>query len=80
MPKTIEERFFQDPQWYLVEDAIKEYVEPLRDLLTIDVSKDAEDVKAQVIGRITAYQNLDKFLQDSKIVHKPLTEIKNTFR
>ncbi len=81
MLKTVQERFLQDPQWHLVEDIIKEYVDPLRDILTVDVSKDAEDVKAQVIGRQKAYENLTKFLEDAKIVSKPaLIDKKNIFR
>lgn len=78
---SIRERFFQDPEWGLVIDEIAKYIDPMRDLLTIDVSKDAEDVKAQVIARQIAFSNLDKFLQDSKVTYKPLSENKpNKFR
>ncbi len=80
MLNTIQERFFKDPQWHLVEDAIKDYVIPLRDILTVDVTQSAEDVKAQVIGRQLSFKNLERFLQDSKIISKPLADNKNIWR
>lgn len=68
MPKTIQERFFQDPEWHLVEELIREYINPLLDMSTIDTSQPAEAVKAEIIGRNLAYDSLNKFLEQSKLV------------
>jgi hypothetical protein len=78
--KTVQERFYQDPEWGQVEDLIIEFMTPLLDMSTIDTSQPAENVKAEVIGRRLAYDALSKFVQGSKIVNKPLPEHKNTFR
>jgi hypothetical protein len=51
----------------------------MRDVLTIDASLDADTVRAEVLSRQLAYKRLDKFLQDAKVVSKPLSNINNTF-
>ena len=72
--KKLHDKFFTDPDWKHVEDIILKYIEPLRDILLVDTSKDSEDVKAQVIARQTSYKNLTKFLSDAKVVTKKLED------
>ncbi len=61
--KTIPTRFRQDPEWYQVEEIIKEFIDPLINLLEVDTSMPAEDVKADVIGRVKAYEALQGFIR-----------------
>lgn len=77
--QTITTRFFQDPEWKQVEDMIMEYVEPLKDFNTIDLSQPAEHVKAEVIGRMLAYNALTRFLSETKLVNREIKPYKNPF-
>lgn len=78
--ETLITRFFQDPEWKNVEDMILKYIEPLRDFESIDLKQPAEHVKAEVIGRMLAYNSLKKFLEDTKLVNRPLKEYNNPFK
>lgn len=78
MPKTLQERFFSDPEWYQVEELIKSYIEPLLDMSTIDVSQPAEHVKAEIIGRRLAYDGLSKFIEQSNLVGKAKPKPENS--
>lgn len=82
-PQDLQEltgRFFQDPRWHLVEELILEYVEPLKDMESIDTSQPAEHVKAEIIGRMLAFNALSKFLNDTTLVSRPIKEFKNPFK
>lgn len=79
--KTVQERFYSDPEWYQVEEIIMEFINPLRDMSTIDTKQPSENVKAELIARTLAYDSLIKFVQESKLVNKPLSDNKqNIFR
>jgi len=80
MPKTIQERFFQDPEWHLVEECIQEFITPLLDMSTIDTSQPSENVKAEIIGRTLAHDTLWKFLEQSKLVKGGIINQKSTFK
>jgi len=60
--KTIPQRFLTDPEWYQVEEVISEFVTPLLSIRDIDITARAEDVKAEVIGRLKAYEALEGFI------------------
>lgn len=60
--KTIPKRFLQDPEWYQVEEVVNEFVTPLLSIRDIDISMPAEDVKAEVIGKLKAYEALEGFI------------------
>lgn len=66
--KKIKEKFFSDPDWNLVEKIILSYIEPLKDILTVDITENADTVKAQVAGRKIAYESLHKFLKESRLL------------
>jgi len=74
LPLKLKEKFFNDPDWSHVENAIASFIEPMRDVLTIDATLDAESVRAEVLSRQIAYNKLDSFLQQAKITSKPLSE------
>lgn len=60
--KTIPKRFTDDPEWYAVEEVISEFITPLLSIQDIDITMPAEDVKAEVIGKLKAYQALEGFI------------------
>ena len=72
-------RFFNDPEWKNVEDMILEHIEPMKDFNTIDLKAPAEHVKAEIMGRMLAYNALRKFLNDTKLVNRELKEYKNPY-
>ncbi len=77
----LHEKFFSDPDWSLVQNAIMGYVEPLIDMSTVDTTQPAEHVKAEIIGRRLAYDALTKFLGDAQFVsRKDLPDNKNPFK
>jgi len=77
MPKTVQARFYQDPEWYQVEDIILEFINPLKDMSTIDTKQPAEHVKAEVIARRLAYESLIGFVRSSGLIRpEKLKDIK----
>ena len=65
--KTIPKRFFEDPEWYQVEEIVKEFIDPLINLLEIDITQPADEIKAEVIGRRKAYEALEGFIRSRGI-------------
>lgn len=80
--KTIPKRFLDDPNWSEVEDVINEFITPLLSIRDIDTTVSSEDVKAEVIGRLKAYEALEGFITSKGLVRSSkLAENKpNIFR
>lgn len=78
MPKTIQERFFNDPEWYQVTELIEKFLEPLRTNDTIDMTQSGEYVKAEIIVRRLLCKQLDDFCEQSKLLIKPKVEMKKS--
>jgi len=78
MPKTIQERFFNDPEWYQVEELVLSFINPLLEMDTIDTTQPAEAVKAEVIARRLSYETLMNFLNQSKIVGHNRPKVENS--
>lgn len=74
------QKFFSDPDWSKIEDMILVHIEPLKDMATIDLKQPAEHVKAEIIGRILAYNALLEFLNESKLVGRKLQKVTNPFQ
>lgn len=70
-------KFFTDPDWHLVEEVIRSYIEPLKDITGIDVKETADNVKAQVAGRIIAYQQMERFLKEAGILKERINTNKS---
>lgn len=68
MSKTLQARFYQDPEWYQVEELILEFINPLKDMSMIDTKQPAEHVKAEIIARGLAYDSLIGFVRNSGLV------------
>ena len=56
-------KFVQDPEWYIIENEIHAFIDPLITLESIDDKQSAEDVKAQVKANKSVYNKLDSFLR-----------------
>ncbi len=81
IPQEVKDRFFKDPQWYLMEQLILEFINPLLDMQTIDTKQPAEQIKAEVIGRKMSYDALSNFVRSSGMVSREVKEGKeNLFR
>lgn len=80
--KTIPKRFTEDPEWGQVEEVISEFITPLLSIRDIDITMPAEDVKAEVIGKLKAYEALEGFITSKGLVRSSkLAENKpNIFR
>jgi hypothetical protein len=80
--KTIPQSLMQHPDWYQLEDLVRDFIEPLRDLSTIDKTQSAEHIKAEVIARDMAYEALEDFAIASGMIRsKTLRENKpNIFK
>lgn len=64
----LKDKFFNDPDWVMMEELIRSYIEPLQNMKDIDVSQPAEHVKAEIIGRNHAYDALNNFMNDTRIL------------
>lgn len=73
-------KFFLDPDWVLVEEMLYEYIEPLRDISTIDLNRGSDAVMADVAGRQKAYDGITKFLKDCRILGKISKNNNNNFK
>lgn len=58
-------RLFQDPDWKFVEEMLREYIEPLKDIDYLELSDSATSLKGEIRVRKQTYQLLDKFLKDA---------------
>ena len=74
------DRIIQDPEWGKIEKLITGYAEEQLNIRTIDIKQPAEHVKAELVGRINAYNSMTQFLQDTKIVSNQIKSIKNPFK
>ena len=72
--------FFEHPDWVHMEDLIITYANSLLSMEDVDTSKPGEDVKAEVIGRLKAYETFCKFISDSKITGRPIIKKNNPFK
>jgi len=77
--QDLQKTFFQDPRWAEVEGLIMDYINPLIDMSTVDLTQPAEHVKAEIIGRTLAYNSLKDFLSSSKVISRPFKELKNNW-
>ena len=76
----LREKFYADPDWPVVEAQILAHIEPLKDMATLDLSQPAEHVKAEVIGRMLAYNSLAGFLRESGLVSREIKPFTNPYR
>ena len=80
MNRQIIEKFFNDPDWAQVETMLRSYCEPLVDMNNLDFTQNSTQFKAELRANLKVYNALSKFLQDSKVISRPLKDITNPFK
>lgn len=73
------QKFFTDPDWMIVEQMIRDYIEPLNTITDIDASQDADTVRGEVLARKISYERLTKFLQEVGLVRKIINKKPTNF-
>lgn len=66
--KKVEDKFFKDPDWHIVQEAVIRRLRALEGLASIDVTLPAEDVKCQVKGHKVAQDVLLEFFTECAII------------
>ncbi len=66
--KIIADKFIADPSWVLVEQMLNEYLEPLKDISSIDTKRSNDEIATEVKGRQITIEQLNKFLSQSRIL------------
>lgn len=61
-------RLFQDPEWKLVDEMLREYIEPIVNLNSLDLNDTAVSVKGEIRARKQFYHLIDKFLKDAQAI------------
>lgn len=70
-------KFTGDPDWYLIEELLESYIEPLKRIDNIDTDKPSEAVHAQITGRKEAVTQIEKFLNQTRLSTKISNEGQN---
>ena len=61
-------RLFQDPEWKLVDEMLRECIEPIVNLNSLDLNDTAVSVKGEIRARKQFYHLIDKFLKDAQAI------------
>ena len=61
-------RLFQDPEWKLVDEMLREYVDPLKDIFAVDLTDTAVSVKGEIKAKKQFYSLIIKFLSDAQAI------------
>lgn len=77
--RHVSEKFYNDPEWGVVEEILMDKINQLRDMDEIDDTKHPDEVKAELKGRKKAYQLLLAFLGEAKLIGQAPTKTP-TFR
>lgn len=77
--QKLNEKFFTDPDWAMMEELIRGYIDPLKSVGTIDPKLSNDQIATEVRGRQIAYEQLDRFLTDTKIITRKF-EPQTTFK
>lgn len=74
-------KFFQDPDWVLVERMILDYIDPLSNVQSIDSKQSNDVIATEVRGRQIATEKLKLFLNECQILGRKITNPKeNNFQ
>lgn len=66
--EKLKAKFFTDPDWVMMEELIREYIEPLESVSEINTKVSNDELATEVRGRQIAYKALNDFLEQSKIL------------
>lgn len=77
--KKLNEKFFTDPDWAMMEELILSYIDPLKSVETINAKMSNDQIATEVRGRQISYDALYRFLQDAKVVTRRIAQ-RTTFK
>lgn len=78
--KKLTEKFFTDPDWSMMEELLRSYIDPLQFVNTIDAGMSNDEIATEVRGRQLAYKGLDDFLTQSGVLKPRVSNDKPNFR
>ena len=76
----LKDKFFTDPDWRLMEELIREYIEPLSSSLNIDIKLSNDQIATEVRGRQLAYESLNSFLEQTQVLRPRNINKQTTFQ
>lgn len=78
--KKLNEKFFTDPDWAMMEELLMEYLEPFRSVMNIPKSMSNAEIAAEIRGRQLMITSLDKFLADSKVIRSSINREPKSYK
>lgn len=72
--KKLNDKFFTDPDWVMMEELLQEYLAPFRDVLNIKNTMSNDEVASEVRGRQLMVEQLDKFLEDTRVIRSKINK------
>lgn len=78
--KKLKEKFFSDTDWKEMEELIREYISPLKDVITISPDMSNDEIATEVRGRQLAYKGLNDFLEQTGVLRPRIINQTTTFK
>ncbi len=66
--KKLKDKFFTDPDWKLMEELLRGYIDPLQSVQTINSALSNDEIATEVRGRQIAYKSLNDFLEQTQVL------------
>lgn len=68
------------PDFSVVEDIIKDYIEPMLKMNNIDLTQDAGTIKGEIQARLKICEQLNKLLTNLGIFRKQIDQVKPNYK
>lgn len=78
--KQLNDRFFTDPMWSDMEELLMEYLEPFKSVVNIPSNATNDEIATEVRGRQLMVEQLEKFLEDTKVIRSRINRPVNSFK
>ena len=78
--KTLNDKFFTDPDWSMMEELLLSYIEPFRSVLDIPSNLSNDQIATEVRGRQKMIEQIERFLVDTKVVREKIKSGKPSYK
>lgn len=78
--KLLQEKFFSDPDWKMMEELLRSYITPLESSLNINTKLSNDEIASEVRGRQLAYKSLEDFLTGAGVLQPRIINKQTTFK
>ena len=78
--RKLNEKFFTDPDWPELENVIKEYLAPFKDVMNIKSDLSNDEIASEVRGRQMMIEQLERFLSDTGVVRSKINKPNNIYK